>query len=177
MRHMTCLTSVRFNMTATVLDYAPATHNETPDQAIPGGHFQTVQDEDTGAIQQIWVEDQTVAPAYSNVGPSVAIPRYDLPCAARGFTELGFRSSANTQSFDDGVYRATEVIQIIFPANYQLTRNQFVTNIRGRDKRPLWIEEETGQPTVFEVQGVTPTFDPFGRHVDNIAVLNRSTVQ
>jgi len=171
---MRCLTSVRFNMTATVLDYAPRA--DAVDEAIVGGHYVTIQDPDTGAIQQVWVEDQAVVPAYNN-SPRVAINRYDLPCFARGFTELGFRSSANNQSFDDGVYRATEVIQVTFPAQYSLNRSQFITNIRGRDKRPLWIEEETGEPTVFEVQGVTPTFDPFGRHIDNIAVLNRSVVQ
>jgi hypothetical protein len=171
---MRCLTSVRFNMTATVLNYAPDA--EHVDDAIAGGHFEVIQDPDTGAIQKIWVEDQTVATTDEDKARQI-INRFDIPCLARGFTELGFRSSANTQSFNDGVYQAVEVIQVTFPAQYQLNRNQFITNIRGRDKRPLWIEEETGQPTVFEVQGVTPTFDPFGRHMANIAVVNRSVIQ
>jgi len=170
-------------MLATVLNdqsILPDVPNLPDAPPAPTGHFEVVQDPDTGGITRVWVEDSAVAATEAvrtPVGSQTAQSSFEMPCAARGFTELGFRSSANNQTFEDGVYRATEVIQITFPMTYNLARNQLITNIRGRDKQPLWVEEETGQPTIFEVQGVTPTFDPFGRHVNNIAVLNRSVNQ
>lgn len=169
-----CLTGVKFTMTATVLDYAP--NPGAVDATIPGGHFETIQDEDTGAIQRVWVDDSAPVPTY-NETEQVAIPRFDLPCYARGFTELGFRSSANTETYNNGDYTATEVIELSFPAQYSISRRQYITNIRDQNKRVLWLEEEIGEPTIFEVQGVTPKFDGFGRHMENIAVLRRASNQ
>jgi hypothetical protein len=171
---------VRYNMMATVLnrtgsdvdsDYTPNLETE-----VKGGHWVTEQDEDTGAIRKRWVEDVSV-PALPGQTYAVDVDRFDIECVARGFPEVGFRSSANNENFLDGVYQRFEAIQINFPAKYVLNRRMLITNIRGRNKQILWLEEETGQPTVFEVQGVTPTFDPFGRYLDNLAVLKRATVQ
>lgn len=171
---MKCLTGIKYNMKASIIDFAPRA--DAVDAAITGGHFEVIQDEETGGVKRIWVEDTAVAPAFNAARP-VSIPRFEIPCYARGFTELGFRSTANTQSFEDGVYRAVEVIQMTYPSRYNLTRSQYVTNIRDRWSNVLWLEEELGEPTIFEVQGVTPIFDPFGRHVDNLAVLRRAVNQ
>lgn len=175
---MRCLTSVRFNMVATVLnDYSTV---DGVEQEVKGGHWETIQDEDTGAMTRRWVEDVTVVKP-KNPGTSLDLTsplnRFDIECFARGFPEVGFRSSANTEIFLNSEYRPFEVIQMVYPAKYMLNRSQYVTNIRDRTKRILWLEEETGLPTVFEVQGVTPSFDPFGRHIDNLAVLRRAAVQ
>jgi hypothetical protein len=162
-------------MVATVLnDYRTG---DDLDEVVTGGHWETYQDEDTLSIKKRWVEDVT----YVNTNPGQTwdskASRFDIECTVRGFSEVGFRSSANTEAFYDGVYKAFEVVQITFPAKYVLNRRQFITNIRARNKQILWLEEETGLPTIFEVQGVTPQFDPFGRHIDNMAVLKRSDVQ
>jgi hypothetical protein len=169
-------------MIATILnDYevVPTLPTGPIEDVIEGGHFETVQDDDTGGIKRVWVEDQAVATPRPGTVPEgqPTMARFDIPCYVRGFTDLGFRSTANTETFLNGVYRAVEVVQMTFPANYSLNRRQFVTNVRGRNKNILWLEEDTGQPTVFEVQGVTPSFDPFGRHIDNTAVLNRANIQ
>lgn len=184
---MMSLMNVRFNMRATVLnDYQKHQVEVDSDgkvdttNAVTGGHWETVQDDITGALTQQWIEDTVVVPP-PRTGPGTtlkpSISRFDIECYVRGFPEVGFRSSANTENWEDGIYKAMESIQMSFPAKYVLNRMQFVTNIRGRDDRLLWLEEETGQPTVFEVQGVTPTFDPFGRHIDNLAVLKRADIQ
>jgi hypothetical protein len=173
---MRCLTSVRFNMLATVLNnYAPDGAADL-DTEVHGGHWVTDQDPDTGAIKRRWVED-VAAPSLPGRTSVVNVDRFDIECYVRGFPEVGFRSSANNESFLGGLYRPFEAIQMIFPAKYVLNNRQVVTNIRGRNKQILWVEEETGLPTVFEVQGTTPTFDPFGRHIDSLAVLKRSAVQ
>jgi len=183
---MLSLTDVRFNMKATVLNRLEVENIEVDeegkvdvDPALQGGHYEMEQDEITGALIKVWKDDAAVVQPVRGPGttPEVNIRRFDIECMIRGFPEVGFRSSANTESFEDGLYKALEVIQMSFPAKYVLNRSQFVTNIRGRDDRLLWLEEETGQPTVFEVQGITPTFDPFGRHIDNLAVLKRSGIQ
>lgn len=187
MMRLTNLMDVRFNMKATVLNDYQRYQVEVDDDgkvnvdnAVAGGHWETLQDEITGALNRVWVEDQIIVPqprTGSGTTPQVTIPRFDINCLVRGFPEVGFRSSANTENWEDGLYKAMESIQMSYPAKFVLNRRQFVTNIRGRDDRILWLEEETGQPTVFEVQGSTPTFDPFGRHIDNLAVLKRAEIQ
>lgn len=184
---MNSLLDVRFNMRATILNRTQSNDITVDDDgkvdvnpALEGGHYETVQDEITGALNRQWVPDQAVVTQPvrgSGTTPVVSVARFDIECMVRGFPEVGFRSSANTENWEDGIYKAMESIQMSFPAKYVLNRRQFVTNIRGRDDRLLWLEEETGQPTVFEVQGVTPTFDPFGRHIDNLAVLKRAEIQ
>lgn len=176
--------NVRFNMKATILnEYASVTPSAplpNAEDVVKSGHYEVVQDEDTGGIKKIWVEDTVVAtPSKRDIGTSrgTSTNQFDIECYVRGFPEVGFRSSANNESFLDGLYKPFEAIQMVFPAKYVLNRRQLVTNIRGKNDVILWLEEETGQPTVFEVQGVTPTFDPFGKHIDNLTVLKRSEIQ
>lgn len=172
---MRCLNTVRFNMIATVLNrYADIEGGL--DEEVKGGHWEWYQDEETGALGKRWIED-VATPTQPGQTHIVDVDRFDIECTATGFPEVGFRSSANTESYLDGRYLPSEVIKLVYPAKYVLSRRQFVTNIRGRNKQILWLEEETGQPTVFEVQGVTPTFDPYGRHIDNLAVIKRARIQ
>lgn len=176
MRRATCLTTVRFNMMATVLNhYAPTEPGEAVEEEVKGGHWEWYQDDETGAMKKRWIEDVAVVERPGQTW-QVDVNRFDIECYARGFPEVGFRSTANTESFLEG-YAPFEAIQLVFPAKYVLNRRQYITNIRGRNKQVLWLEEETGMPTVFEVQGVTPTFDAFGRHIDNLAVVKRAAVQ
>jgi hypothetical protein len=178
---MKSMLDVRFNMKATVLNHYAATEpDEVVEQVTKSGHWETQQDDITGGIKRVWQEDAAIAtPTKKRLGTDwrVDVNRFDIECYVRGFPEVGFRSSANTENFQDGKYGLFEIIQMNFPAKYVLNRRQFITNIRSRNDVVLWLEEETGQPTVFEVQGVTPTFDPFGRHIDNLTVLKRSDIQ
>jgi hypothetical protein len=172
---MRCLLDVRFNMIATVLNDFRSANSGSVEDSVTGGHWETIQDPDTGALSQVWVEDVSTPPLPGTTS-TVNISRFDIECYVRGF-QPGFLSTPNTQSFEGNRYIPSEIVTLVFPAKYFLNRNQYITNIRGRDKRILWIEEETGMPTVFEVQGTTPNFDPFGRHIDNTSVLKRSVIQ
>lgn len=160
--------------------------NDQPDEApeagevVTGGHWEVLQDDDTGGIKRVWVEDVAAATPTTSTGfksVNLGMSQFDIECFARGFPEVGFRSTANTESFYDGVYRPFEAISMTYPAKYVLSRRQLITNIRTRSDKILWVEEDTNQPTVFEVQGITPTFDPFGKHIDNLTVLKRADVQ
>lgn len=173
---MKCIVGAKFTMLATVLNRYTQGDISDIDAGSMSGHWTTEQDEISGDITRVWVED-VGTPVLPGRDFTVGADRFDIECSARGFPEVGFRSSANTESFDGGRYLPMEMIQMIYPAKYILNRRQFVTNIRGKNRKILWVEEETGLPTVFEVQGVTPTFDPFGTHIDNLAVLKRAPIQ
>lgn len=170
---MRCITSARFNMTATVLNRIDETVDQEAVPVASAGHYETRQDPDTFGLKRVWVAD----PAPARPGMSPNLSSFDVPCLVRGFTDLGFRSSANTEGFLRGDYNPTEVISMTFPSRFILNRRQYVTNIRNKTTKIMWMEEENGTATVFEVQGVTPGFDPFGRHVDNTAILKRAVLQ
>lgn len=163
-----CIGGAKFTMYATVLQ-GLATDGAV---ATGTGVFQYVQDPDSNAIERVFVADvvpETSAPA-----------KYDIECYVRGYVDLGFRSSAVREIYLKGDYTVFEAVEMDFPAKYQLTRQSYVTNVR-RLRNDLsstfWIEEETGQATVWQVQGVTPVFDMFSRHVSNKTVLLRAEIQ
>jgi hypothetical protein len=170
---------IRYSFMATILNAVSDDADVDPDAAVKGGHWVTSQDE-TGAITRIWVEDVAVVPPArpgTNWTDSAIVDRFDIECTVRGFQQSSGQSSSNTESFAKGDYTVFEIVQMNFPSKYVLNRRQLVTNIRNKSNQILWLEEETGKPTVFEVQGVTPQFDPFNRYIDNLAVLTRSERQ
>ena len=64
---MYSLTDVRFNMKATVLNEYETHQIEVDeegkvdvDSALEGGHYETIQDEITGALIRQWIPDQVV---------------------------------------------------------------------------------------------------------------------
>lgn len=60
----------------------------------------------------------------------------------------------------------------------RLTKRHRVTNIKDRSGNVIWIEDSRdGVPTEFEVQGVTPRFEPFGSVIDYEVLLKRVEVQ
>ena len=164
-----CIGGVKFTMYATVLQ-GLASNGEV---ATGPGEFVYQQDPDSNEIVRVFVP---------SVEPDAGAPesQYDIPCYVRGYVDLGFRSSATREIYLKGDYSVFEAVEMDFPAAYRLTRQSYVTNIR-RLKNDLssvfWIEEETGEPTVWQVQGVTPVFDMFGRHISNKTVLLRSEIQ
>lgn len=168
-----CMTGAKFTMFATVLTRLGdgTVADLTPTQDVRGTYVR-VQDEDSGEITTQFVPSTTpLAPGVTDIQH-----QYEMPCYARGYTDLGFRSSANRENYLKGDYSILEMVEIDFPARYTLNRQSLITNIR-QGERILWMEEETGQPTVFEVQGVTPVLDPFGRLVGNKTVVTRSPIQ
>ncbi|AXH67250.1 hypothetical protein SEA_WOFFORD_54 [Streptomyces phage Wofford] len=162
---MSCLLSSRFNMRATVLRQAG-----TNPQENPGGHWETVQDPDSGAIERVWVPDEDS----DTPGNQTLV----INCMVRGVTNGGIRAAGTTQRFSE-IYENVDWAVIQFPASVILSKMDRVTNITNSKGQLIWREEEIDQApaTVFQVMGSTPVVDPFGNHVENTALLQRAEVQ
>ncbi len=117
------------------------------------------QDADTGAIVREWSYYKTVS------------------CHAKGVIS----NSATTRSSDkqvfDNRYKNDQQIQV--RTVDRLTAREKITNIRDQHDVPIWTEINfpTETPTVFEVVGVTPITDPFGRTIGYNSAMRRSENQ
>ena len=166
-------------MSAVILKQGgPSDNDDTT--GTPNGHYEYQQDPDSGALVRVWVVDidnvVEVAPDYGDTGYIVG-RRFN--CLARGFVDGGIRVAGTTERFSGRGYVDTvDYINLKFPADVVLTRRDRVTDIRNRDNIVLWKEEEfDNKSTVFEVNGVTPIVDPWGKHIENSALLQRAEVQ
>ncbi|QAY08716.1 hypothetical protein SEA_GENIE2_55 [Streptomyces phage Genie2] len=162
---MSCLIGSRFNMRATVLRQAG-----TNPQENPGGHWETRQDPDSGAIERVWVPDED--------GTTPGDQTLVINCMVRGVTNGGIRAAGTTQRFSE-IYENVDWAVIQFPASVVLSKYDRVTNITNARGDLIWREEEIDQApaTVFQVMGSTPVIDPFGNHIENTALLQRAQVQ
>lgn len=162
---MSCLLSSRFNMLAKVLrQIGTNPENQT------GGHWETVQDPDSGAIERVWVPD--------NDEETPGTQELVFPCMVRGVTNGGIRVAGTTQRYSE-LYENIDWAMITFPKSVILTKRDRLTEISDSKGNIIWREEEMegSPPTVFLVMGATPVIDPFGRHVENTALLQRAQVQ
>lgn len=169
-----CLTSVRFNMKADILRQSNGESTPTAD-----GHWEDRQDPISLEIIRQWIP----------VGDNPATPTNEgtlastFACLARGIVGTGLRGDGTGEQWGD-LYIDIDYCRIEFPARVLLTKRDRVTNIRNRNGKILWLEEEVGpdiqgvfKSTVFDVKGVTPIIDPFGNHTSNVAMLERASVQ
>lgn len=162
-------------MWATV--YEQPVVNDAQPASSETGYFKRVQDDITGAVTTEWVA-ATSAPA----GYALTTGQYEIRCYARGYTDLGYRSSANREVYIKGEYNIMNAIQFDFPADVELNLQSLITNIRTAPdptdtKYLLWVDHATEKPIVWQVQGVTPVYDPFGKLLRNTTVLLRSEIQ
>lgn len=166
-----CISSTKLTMVATVIPRLP----QSGTAATGPGSYERRQDEDSGQIYNVFMPGAPPKPGQASTG------QFEIDLFARGFTDLGFRSSANLESYIKGQYNIREVIECFWSPgtlNDNIGRQALVTNIRDkRTGRVLWTEQDTGVPTTFQVQGVTPLFDPFGRMREWISVLTRAEIQ
>jgi hypothetical protein len=151
-------------MTATVLNQGPT----APDT---GGHWVERQDPDTGEIERVWTNDDDV------VTPGVQ--QRIIPCIVRGVIDGGIRVAGTTERYTPaGIYESVDYAKMSFPANIKLSKRDRITNVTNRKGEIIWREEEfDNSATVFDVMGVTPIVDPFGVHIENLALLQRAEVQ
>jgi hypothetical protein len=146
--------------------------------ADEAGHYEFVSDPDSGEVKTVWVPEGNDPQGFAP-GGQMATRNFDIKCYARSYTALGYRSSANREIMVQQDYQAIESIQFDFPKDVLLNRQTFVTNIRSHKNLPdyLWLHEDSGQPIVWECQGVSPVHDPFGKHIRNTTVLKKAEVQ
>lgn len=169
---MLCLTSARFNMTAIVLVQGADTDVATTSVPSGNGREITQQDPETGDLIRVWMPEDT-DPGTGGI----QIKRIKL--IARGIIDGGIRVAGTTQRYTpQGRYENIDFVKVTVPKNVILTKRDRVTDIRGPHGELLWKEEESDDAaTVFNVMGMTPVMDPFGRLLENTGLLQRSEVQ
>lgn len=163
-----CLVSSKFSMTATVLSQGPTSPNVGDD---PDGVWVNRQDPDTGEIIRVW------EPVDSD--EEAGVQPLTVECMVRGVIDGGIRVAGTTERFTpQGLYDNVDYAKMNFPADFVLTKRDRVTDIKNASGDTIWKEEEfDDRGTVFEVLGITPILDPFGMHVENLALLKRAEVQ
>lgn len=166
---MRTINDARYTMWATVIPKLVIGDTQPTGE----GTFVRTQDPDSFEIKTEWVPNGVSTPGTQEA-------QYTIRCYARGYTNLGFRSSANREVYVKGDYSEIESIQFDYPANVLLSRESYITNIRtveadGTDY--VWVDGNTGNPVVWEVQGTTPITDPFGKLLRNTTVLKRAEIQ
>ena len=166
------LTRARFTMRADVLK--PGDPTPTDIDISDYGTWTGKQDPLTGDIVQVWIpfpdDPDTEVDETKTVGT--------IKCLARGIVDGGIRVAGTTERFGD-LYQNIDYVKLWTPAKTVLTKGDRVTNIRNKcDSIIFWRNEETGnKATVFNVNGVTPLFDAFNKHVENFILLERAEVQ
>lgn len=166
-----CLTSARFNMKADILKSGTVIDD---DLSTPDGEWVLRHDPDSNEIIRVWVsagDDPDTPDVENNVLKS-------FKCIARGIVDGGINAAGTTERLSE-VYEAADFVRIWFPPNTPITRRDRITNIRDKKGNIIWREEERtdNAPTIFSVVGVTPLIDPFGKHMESMALLERVEAQ
>lgn len=160
-------------MTADVLH---PVRDGTTDILDTDGEWSYNQDPDSGEIIREW---QAHAVDDPNTPEDESLAELNtFSCVARGIIDGGIRVAGTTEMWDQ-LYRNVDFVRITFGAGRTISKRDKITNIRGSNGEILWKEEEQplAPPTVFDVMGVTPTPDPFGRPMEFVALLQRSEIQ
>jgi hypothetical protein len=173
---MTCLSSIKFNLIATVVrNY----QDNIYDDENPGG-FQEVYDELTGEVRQVWV----AADLIPNDGSDQVITQ--IPCAVYPLYTV---SQANDVKYENGGSRVIDTERLVMkvPSKYHLFTTDRVMSITDRsgmlifedDQNPKRTENlmtgvTVGVPTIYNITGVMPVMDPFGRVIERQVQLEKS---
>ncbi len=142
----------------------------------PTGTWKWVQDPDSFAIDKKWVPDNPATMQNETYQGSTV---FDVPCLARGITNTGLQGAGTTEKFSE-LYQNLDWIRVSLPSSTFITKRDRITNIRSKKTgQVIWKEEEIDDfpPTVFDVMGAVPSFDPFGNVMDIGVLLQRSEVQ
>jgi len=99
----------------------------------------------------------------------------EISCYARSIQTDAVSDAASGKKYNAD-YEEYEFIKV--NTMKHLGKRDRISNIRSADGEYLWIESELqGAPTVFQVQGVTSEFDPFGTLVQYEILAKRVEVQ
>lgn len=103
--------------------------------------------DDFGNITRAWALDRTI------------------DCDARGIIGGGIRVVGSTETFatdyEDVEWVKMKVSTYEIETN-SLTKRMRVTNIRRSDDDVVVWKDDEGEPTIFNIEGMTPFVDPFG---------------
>ena len=157
-------------MTAEVLRYNVSA---TPVVTSPGGSgtWTTNQDPITGEIITTWVPGELDDPSTPLVNE--ATDHVIIPCFVQGIYNSGIRAAGSDERFGMNYYNI-EYLKMWTPAGIRLNKRDRITNIKDGNGNIAFIDEEyEDRITIFNVQGVTPRFDPFNRPIDQFVLLEK----
>lgn len=159
-----CLASAKFSMLADIVkpEGAPS------DSSSSTGHWEWVQDPDTGAFVEVWITDDPNTPGVEGDVRTVK-------CRAKAAMTGSIRAAEQFGA----EYVNEEWVKLELPYNADVTLRDRVTNIRTLKGQTLWSEEESSgnPPTTFDVFRVSPEIDGFGNLIGKIALIKRAVVQ
>lgn len=168
---MRCLLAGRFSMQAELLHWTGINEGDAND--VTQGPFGTnvYQDPISGEILYDW--KPTIDDPGTIEDEHALLSTFD--CIARGIVDGGIRVAGTTERFGD-TYENIDFVKLWTPATVIITKRDRITNIReAQTGKVIWNnEEDDGAPTVFNVNGVTPLFDAWNRHVENFVLLERA---
>lgn len=165
-----CLTSARHNMKADVLRQWDTTNAPTT-----AGYWTSRQDPITLEILRVWVPVDTDT-------VTAGTQTWSINCEARPITSSGIRALGSAENWGM-LYESEEYITLKFSSGDVLSKRDRITNVRNAAGKVIWVEEEAPmvsgafKPTIFDVKGIVPLIDPFGNHIESMAVLERSDIQ
>lgn len=85
-------------------------------------------------------------------------------CQARSIASEGIRTVGSTENFKNGQYEDDDYVRI--RVSKPVSKRDRVRNIRHKSKSTGQYLEDNGSQEEFEVIGVQPSVDPFGRVVE-----------
>ena len=165
---MQCLLSARYVLKADILRQSGT--GSTVDISDEG-YWKKQQDPLTGAFIRKWVPLSDTANDIDVVS---------INCWVNGIIDGGIRVAGTTERFERD-YKSIDYARMFFGTDIVLTQRDRVTNIRNAQTgQIIWLDEQLDKvdgafkATVFDVEGITPIINPFGRHIENYASLKRS---
>jgi hypothetical protein len=169
--------NARMSMKADVLK--PGDVTQDPINPSDYGEWVKNQDPLTGEIVEVWVPypDLPDTPENENVKFGT------IDCIVRGIVDGGIRVAGTTERFGD-TYMNMEYLKLWVPGKTVVTKADRITNIRDRHGHIAYLDDEfddrdpstTPKATVFNVNGVTPTWDAFNRAEGNFILLERAEI-
>lgn len=105
----------------------------------------TSRDPDTRQVTRSWAFDRTVL------------------CQARSIASEGIRTVGSTEQFSEEYWNEDYVRMNV---TYRISKRDRVRNIRHYRTDESQYDDDDGNPIEFEVLGVQPVQDPFGRNAE-----------
>lgn len=167
---MVCLIGAKMNMRADLLRQIGPSGNFIEDSDL--GWVES-QDPDSGEIIRVWsgIPDDPATPTINEAAPIT------FNCEAKAVMSSAVRSAGVIEFWSDK-YEAMDYIQMKVSPKLDISSGDRVTNVRDQNNNLIWKDgRNNNKPTVFSVLGVTPITDPFGQHVESMALLNRAETQ
>lgn len=150
--------------------------NADPSTGLP---YNTYIHPESNELIRVWEKGTADDPDTPTVDETAI--RKTVMCMARSVKSDGMRVNATTEDWGK-IVSESDYVNVWYPASSAvvISKHDRITNVRdARTGQVFWMEEEfdTPSPTVFDVIGVEPKFDAFGRLVEWKLTLERAEVQ